>query len=231
MNTTAHPLPGLLIALSLAAGATDAFAFLALNGVFTANMTGNLILVALFQRAHFAATLAGAGWAIVVFGLALYVGFRASRGQTGVRSGFGPLIGAAVFQALTAALWLGSRQTPPLPIVLVLIGLSCIAMALQTVAAKRMGADRSISTTFATGTMTGLVQDIADGVPGERTLRLGIVLALPTGALIGAGLMQVSPALTPSVPTLILIACVLWTGRQLRSASNASTSSRSGAEG
>lgn len=231
MNTTAHPLPGLLVALSLAAGVTDAFAFLALNGVFTANMTGNLILVALFQRAHYATTLAGAGWAILIFALALYVGFRASRGQTGVRAGLRPLIGAAVFQALTAALWLASRQTPALPIVLVLIGLSCIAMALQTVAAKRMGADRSISTTFATGTMTGLMQDIADGVPGERALRLTIVAALPTGALLGAALMQIAPALAPVVPTLILIGCVLCTGRQLRSASSASTSSRSGADG
>ena len=231
MNTTAHPLPGLLVALSLAAGATDAFAFLALNGVFTANMTGNLILVALFQRAHFATTLAGAGWAILIFSLALYVGFRASRCQTGVRAGLRPLIGAAVFQALTAALWLASRQTPALPIVLVLIGLSCIAMALQTVAAKRMGADRSISTTFATGTMTGLVQDIADGVPGERTLRLAVVAALPTGALLGAALMQIAPALAPVMPTLVLIACVLWSGRQLRSVSSASISSRSVAEG
>lgn len=231
MSRTGHPLPGLLVALSFAAGATDAFAFLALNSVFTANMTGNLILVGLFQRPHFAATLIGAGGAVLVFALALYVGFRLTRVPSGSRPGFGPLIGAAGFQALTAALWLASRQSPALPIILVLIALSCIAMALQTVAAKRMGADRSISTTFATGTMTGLMQDLADGVPGEVRLRLLIVLAVPAGALLGAALMHAAPALTPAAPTLIMAGCVLCAGRQLRSASSASTSSRSGADG
>lgn len=40
----------MLLFLSFGAGATDAFAFLALGGIFTANMTGNLVLVGLVGR-------------------------------------------------------------------------------------------------------------------------------------------------------------------------------------
>ena len=50
--------------LSFGAGATDAFAFLALGGIFTANMTGNLVLVGLVGRDDYLASLVGAAIAI-----------------------------------------------------------------------------------------------------------------------------------------------------------------------
>ena len=56
-----------LVLLSFSAGAADAFAFLALGGIFTANMTGNLILTGMFTRPEFGATLVGAIVAIVAF--------------------------------------------------------------------------------------------------------------------------------------------------------------------
>jgi uncharacterized membrane protein YoaK (UPF0700 family) len=204
-----HPAPRILIALSLATGVTDAFAFLALNGVFSANMTGNLILIALYERAHYPAVLAGTGTAVVVFAAALFFGFRISR-QAASRAGLRPLVGALVFQAMTVVVWEMTQPAPSTGARLLLIGLSCAAMALQTVAARRMGADRSVSTTFATGTLTGLMQDMADGVPGERVVRCAAIAALSAGAALGAFLMHTAPLLAPTLSTgLVTLALVL----------------------
>ena len=49
-----------LLVLSFAAGAADAFAFLLLGGIFTANMTGNLILAGLPTRPGYMSVLMGA---------------------------------------------------------------------------------------------------------------------------------------------------------------------------
>src|SRR5690349_2196820 len=130
--------PRVAVVLSLGAGATDAFAFLALGGIFTANMTGNLGLTTLFQRPGYATALAGALVALAVFAAALAAGFRMKRV-------LGP---AAGLQALVLAGWLAHVPHPAL------IACSAAAMALQTVAGKR--AFDGVTTTFVTGTLTSL---------------------------------------------------------------------------
>ncbi|PPG06502.1 hypothetical protein C5C59_04970 [Rathayibacter sp. AY1F4] len=71
-----------LVLLAIASGATDAFAFLLLGGIFTANMTGNLVLLGLYPRSAWLTTAAGAVTAIVFFAGAVYAGFRATRART-----------------------------------------------------------------------------------------------------------------------------------------------------
>ena len=66
----------LAVVLAFAAGATDAFAFLQLSGVFTANMTGNLVLAGLTEREGYANSIGGIVVAIVVFIAVLYAAFR-----------------------------------------------------------------------------------------------------------------------------------------------------------
>src|SRR5262245_60051139 len=76
MDDAAPPTAAVAVVLSFAAGATDAFAFLQLGRILTANMTGNLILVGLYQRPNYTTTLIGALVAVVVFALVTYLGFR-----------------------------------------------------------------------------------------------------------------------------------------------------------
>ncbi|WP_312144729.1 YoaK family protein [Brevundimonas sp.] len=212
----------LLIALSFGTGATDAFAFLALQGVFSANMTGNLVLVGLYDRPGYREILAGSAFAVLAFAAALWAAFALTRRFSAYRAGLSCLAATTLFQAAVAGFWIWSAARPGHAETFGLIALSCIAMASQTAGVRRLGADRSISTTFATGTLTGLVQDLADGIGGERRLRLLIIAALPLGALAGAACMDAAPAAAPLIPALLIIGVVArlvgFTSRQ-RSAS------------
>ncbi|MFC7644222.1 YoaK family protein [Streptosporangium lutulentum] len=64
-----------LVFMTLAAGAMDAVAFLGLGGIFTANMTGNLILLALVGEEGWEIRALRASLACVVFCVGLLTGF------------------------------------------------------------------------------------------------------------------------------------------------------------
>ena len=205
--------PGpLLVLLSFATGATDGFAFLALGGIFTANMTGNLVLLALFHRAAWVHTAIGATTAILTFALALGLAFRISRPGRAVHGGVVRLLGVAfALQLATLLVWrVDGGIGPAFGLQIAVIALSSAAMAVQTAAARRAGDDRSISTTFVTGTLTGLMQDIADSVPGERWVRFWILLALPAGALASALVMIRHPGWGALLPAAVLLLCLAW---------------------
>jgi uncharacterized membrane protein YoaK (UPF0700 family) len=192
------PRNALLVTLSFATGATDAFAFMVLGGIFTANMTGNLVLMTLTSRPHYLEALAGAAIAIAAFALTLWISFRLTRGAGDGEPASGPRVvkmiqAALALQLLTFALGFGVIHHLPGLGTFTVIAASAAAMAAQTAAAKRAGADRSITTTYLTGTITGLMQDIAENRPGERCLRLGVIAALPLGAVIAASAIQAHP--------------------------------------
>lgn len=198
IGVAAGPGAALLVTLAFAAGATDAFAFLLLGGFFTANHTGNVVLASLVGRPHYLQTLLGASTAVSAFILTLAASFHLTRDQEpGARrpakSAARLLAAAFLFQllALALALWLLPEfpQAGAYPV----IAASAGAMAAQTAAARRGGADRNISTTFITGTLTGLMQDIADNRSGERAIRIAVLIALPLGALTCACVMQSAP--------------------------------------
>src|SRR6476620_4788078 len=68
-----------LVLLTFGSGVTDPFAFLGLGGTFTANMTGNLVLVGLVGRPDYPRAALLAGVAIAAFALSLLVSFRVFR--------------------------------------------------------------------------------------------------------------------------------------------------------
>jgi uncharacterized membrane protein YoaK (UPF0700 family) len=141
------------ITLSLAAGATDAFAFQALGGIFTANMTGNLVLTTLFQRPGYAGSLVGALVAIAVFAAALAAGFELTRAAP--RGRVVSLLGAATgLQALVLVGWLRHGPDTALALQCALVACSAGAMALQTVVGRRVSSFAGVTTTYVTGTIT-----------------------------------------------------------------------------
>lgn len=210
--------PGeILVLLSFATGVADAFAFLVFHGIFSANMTGNLILVALFDRQDYGVRLASAGVGLFSFSLALFVGFSlTTRRRREPDAGLEILTAAVLSQGLVAVAWVSSARRPGLTPDLAILALACAASAFQTVAARRIGADRSISTTFATGTLAGLIQDVVDGVRGERWVRLLLVAALPAGAGLGAATMAAAPLLTPALPALLGLVALCLLRRRSR---------------
>ncbi|OZC54708.1 DUF1275 domain-containing protein [Rhodococcus sp. 14-2470-1a] len=193
--------PGvLLLMLSFGAGATDAFAFLALGGVFTANMTGNLVLVGLVGRDDYLASLVGAAIAIAVFFVVLLAGFRYA--HRSVRVPTLPLLGtAAAVQVLTLVAWWLDVGA-----VVALVAMSAAAMALQTVVARSSLPEGGLSSTFVTGTMVNIADDLARGRTEHLALRLGAIAALVAGSFAGALSIHAEPRLGPLVAAVV--ACI-----------------------
>lgn len=190
-----------LLSLAFGAGATDAFAYLALGGVFTANMTGNLVLLGLVQRPGYAVALPGHLVALVASCAAGYAGFVPTRGRRTTSRSDGRLVllaTVAAAQVLVSAGWLLRSPTPGTAASLALVGLSAVGMSLQMVFTREVGKGLGVtSTTFMSGMIADLVRDLARRVRSHRLLRLSAVLALVAGALAGALTVRAAPSLGP----------------------------------
>lgn len=186
-----------LLVLSFAAGAADAFAFLLLGGIFTANMTGNLILAGLPTRAGYPSVLMGAAVAVAAFSVAVYGGFRLQSKHSRVLT---VLSVAGGIQVLVAGLWLASGLRAVQAFQLLVIALAAAALGLQTVAGRTVSGNTGITTTFATGTITASMKALALRESDRQLpVRLGSVAALTCGALVGSAFIAIAPPLGPAV--------------------------------
>jgi uncharacterized membrane protein YoaK (UPF0700 family) len=201
----------LLVALTFAAGAVDAVAFLGLH-VFTAVMTGNLVLlgVAIGQGAFRNALrglVAVGGYGIGVLAGARIVGVlpRETLWSPAVTRA---LVVEAALQALFLGGWILTDASPDGLAAVALIAISGIAMGLQAAATRGFAPGRS--TTYLTGTLTGLLTELsALGVGADWWRRASLVIALVVGALSGALVITIVPWLAPAIPLLVLAAVVV----------------------
>lgn len=197
-----------LILLTVTAGITDAISFLGLGGVFTANMTGNLVLVGM-------AATSDDSWQEVLrgdvlrctasfagFALGMLAGFRLLRTRP-AGSARVLAVGLAL-HVLFLAGWAATDAAPGTAAGAGLIAASATAMGVQTAAAR--GLDRAgITTTFVTGTLTSLISGLAQGDRRHAGLRTAILAALLAGGLVGGLLLAYAPR-TAAVPLLVATA-------------------------
>ncbi|MDP9845818.1 YoaK family protein [Streptosporangium lutulentum] len=210
-----------LVFMTLAAGAMDAVAFLGLGGIFTANMTGNLILLALVGEEGWEIRALRASLACVVFCVGLLTGFgMPKRGRVKERWP------AAVTRLLwvdlllqTAFLvgWVLCEGAPGPSLMLVLIALGSFAMGIQAAAARRVDI-AGITTTFVTGTLTALAESLASRNSSHIAHRAGIVLALVCGALCASLLLHVARLWAAAVPLVFMLTAlaIVMTGLHAR---------------
>jgi uncharacterized membrane protein YoaK (UPF0700 family) len=177
----------IVLGLTLVAGCTDAISYLGLGRVFTANMTGNTVLLglAVAQRdagaaARSAAALGGFVLGAVVVGLAPEGTSTAGGGagdpaarrrpgmgaQPGRRNGqLAQVTGGLVIElGLLAALlgwWSATGSTPRGATQDGLIALAGTAMGVQSAAVARLGVP-GVATTYITGTWTGISAGVAN---------------------------------------------------------------------
>ncbi|WP_243231025.1 DUF1275 family protein [Microbacterium sp. CIAB417] len=212
------------VVLAFAAGATDAFAFLQLNGVFTANMTGNLILAGLINRPDYGTAIAGIIAAILVFAATVFLATRyAAPGRA-----WRPVVLLAisgVAQTTVLLLWaFGATGVGVMGVALV--SLSTVAMACQTSVARRIDTASGVTTTYVTGTLTNLMADAAECKPQQAGIRIGVILALVAGALAGAVLLHLDTVYGAALPVLAVItatfALTIHVGRLHRTRSTSS---------
>jgi uncharacterized membrane protein YoaK (UPF0700 family) len=203
-----------LIGLAVSSGAVDAIAWLALGKVFTAFQTGNVVFLGLDAAgaAGPSATRVALSLAAFAAGVLLAVAVvKASRG-----SGLWPrrvsiALGVSVLaQAAFLGVWVATSDQPSTDAAYLLIGLSALAMGLQSGAVMSLGVP-GVFTTAATATLIDLVADIGGWSPSatEKRRFAGVLVGLFAGAAAGAWLVvharDYAPVL-PLVATALVIA-------------------------
>jgi uncharacterized membrane protein YoaK (UPF0700 family) len=192
----------LVVALTFVTGSADAMGFLALGGAFSSVMTGNMVLLGLSGGRLDGELAVTSGCAIVSFIAGVLGGARVA-GSPRSNDPAWPwpvtralILELAVFVGYLVAweLTVGERSAG---LQLGMLMVSAVALGIQSSAVQRLGVS-GLSSTYLTGTLTNLVGDLAARSPWPVLRpRLQILLALMTGAAVGAVLAVQLPWLAP----------------------------------
>jgi len=196
-----------VLLLTGAAGYVDAISYLALGRVFTANMTGNTVLLGLALVQADGGAVVRTALALGAFVAGAAVGaWLVHRSERPAHWPRGVTIALGVECVLLAAL-AADRSS----MFVGRVTLAALAMGMQSAAARRLDVF-GIATTFVTGTLTSLVSLVArHGVGpaatghGKRMLATAWAVYV-LGAMAAGGLMQAVPTATFLVPVVIVLA-------------------------
>jgi uncharacterized membrane protein YoaK (UPF0700 family) len=185
------PLVVTLAALTVVSGFVDAVSFLGLGHVFTANMTGNVVLIGFA-----AAGAPGFSMAASLTALACFLAGAVVGGHIARRVGRQRNLLLVVMTIEAAGVTAAAVVAGTVPAIgagwprYVVIGLLAAAMGTRNAAVRHIGV-RDMSTAVLTTTLTGLASDSALAGGTNPTARLGAttVLSMFGGALVGAVLV------------------------------------------
>lgn len=183
-----HFVAGLLL-LTASTGCIDAVSYLALDRVFTGNMTGNVLFIGFSIVGAGTAPLLNNIIAIIGFVVGSMVGGRivGRSARTGLPwSSRGILIGGAVLILAAAIYWL-IVQSLSHPALLVVTAVLAFVMGAQVAAVKPVG-NSDVTTIVVTNTLANLARDsrLAGGKGANWFPRIAAILAMGIGAAIGA---------------------------------------------
>ena len=209
----------LLVALTFAAGSVDAVALLRLD-VFTAVMTGNIVLLGLAVGQGAFGNALRSIVALVAYGAGVVAGARIV-GAVAIETHWSPKVTRAlalewVLQAAFLIGWLLTGAHPDGAGAATLIAFSGVAMGIQAATARALAP--GMSTTYVTGTLTGLLSELSalGAVSGDLRRRASIVVALALGAVAGAFALTTVPALAPAIPLAVVGGVVLVAATRFR---------------
>ena len=195
--------------LTFTTGLIDAASYLGIGHVFTANMTGNIVLLGF--------GIAGAGGLPVLAPMVSLAAFLVGAGAGGVLasklSAHHPrhvatalatetvLVGAAA--VVSAAIDIRPNSVSGD----VVIALLALAMGVRNTTVRKIGVP-DLTTTVLTMTLTGLGADspLFGGTGKGSTRRIAAVVAMLTGAVAGALLLKTSLALPLAAAALLALA-------------------------
>ncbi|MFJ6988554.1 MULTISPECIES: YoaK family protein [unclassified Streptomyces] len=196
-----------LLLLTVLSGMIDAVSFLGAGHVFTANMTGNVVILGFasagapgFSVPHSATSLACFVAGAVAGGRVVrHLGSRSRRRLARVS-----LAAQAALLAPACAVAFALPEDAPATVYCV-ITLTALAMGLRNAAVRELNVPSFTTTTVVTMTLTGLASDspAAGGAGKGAVRRRGAVAAMFTGAALGAWLTTTHG---PAVPLLIATA-------------------------
>jgi uncharacterized membrane protein YoaK (UPF0700 family) len=206
-----HPLTRALLALTFTTGLVDAASYLGLGRVFTANMTGNVVLLGF--------GIAGSGGLPVIAPIVSLVAFLMGAVLGGILAKrllarhpehLGAALGVEVSLIAIAAIVAAIVTVRPGSFSGdVLIALLAFAMGVRNATIRRIGVPE-LTTTVLTGTLTALAADspLTGGTGRGLTRRAAAVLAMLTGAIAGALLLKTSLVLP--LAAAAALALITW---------------------
>lgn len=185
-----------LFLLTTATGVVDAASFLGLGNVFTANMTGNVLLLGMATTGSAATRLAHLSLKLTAAALGAFVLGALVGGRVAGRRGGPPRLAwgflaewTALVGALVVVITVGAGSGAGRYGTVALLG---TAMGLQTTVVRRMGVS-DVNTTVLTTILGGLAADVVQvgGHPVRVGRRVATVVCIFGGAAVGAAILQV----------------------------------------
>ncbi|MFC9281407.1 YoaK family protein [Streptomyces collinus] len=184
-------LVAVLLVLTVVSGLIDAVSYLGLGRVFTANMTGNVVVLGFAAAGAPGFSVPGTATSLACFLLGAVVGGRAAaRYGRGSRRRWARLILAAEALLVGSAAAVGFGWPGATGTRYALIALTASAMGLRNATVRRLGVP-DLTTTVLTMTLTGLAADsrLGDGSGRRSPRRTASVVAMVVGAALGAWLV------------------------------------------
>ncbi|WUI13498.1 DUF1275 domain-containing protein [Kineococcus sp. NBC_00420] len=189
----------LMLVLTFSTGIVDAVGYLGLDRVFTANMTGNVVILGMALTGAEDLPIVGPIIALLGFLVgATVVGRVLRKAPTGWTTAssvvFGLVgVGLGVLAAVVTGLQgvpVEAGTTAP-PAALAVTGTLGVVMGGQGAAARRL-AVKDVTTVVVTSTLTGLAADsrLAGGTGEGWRRRIGAVVLILAGAAVGAALLR-----------------------------------------
>lgn len=210
--------------LAWAAGSVDAWSFFGAGHVFTANMTGNTVLLGVALAHAGDGRIAGPAIAIIFYAVGviaagLLSGEEKPCGELWPRRVSWVLTSETLLLAVTCWLWIFHYPAITAPTRRLMIGVAAAALGMQSGAMQRLGIP-GIVTTYITGTWTTLMNNITrlllkkPPASAPRSVKRweeriamqgGVFLCYLLGAAATGWSLRFAAAAAPVIPT----ACVL----------------------
>ncbi|MFJ9843474.1 YoaK family protein [Kitasatospora sp. NPDC101155] len=186
-----HPLALALFGLTLVSGLIDAVSYLGLGHVFTANMTGNVVVIAFALAGAPGFSVTGSSTSLAAFLLGALLAGRLATRHVGtrrpaqLRTVF--ILEVALYGAAAAVVFVWSADGPAQYAVIALLAL---AMGIRNGTVRGLGVP-DLTTTVLTLTLTGLAADsrLAGGTAPRQRRKVLSVATMLAGAAPGAVLV------------------------------------------
>lgn len=181
---------GILLALTVLSGLVDAVCYLGLGRVFTANMTGNVVVLGFAAAGAPGFSVTASLTSLLVFLVGAVCGGRITK-QVSRPSRRLTLAAAleAIFVATAAVVAFAASSVSAGWVRYVTIAILAFAMGIRNAVIRRLAVP-DMTTTVLTMTLTGLAADstLGGGSNPHAGRRIAAVLAMVLGAVVGASL-------------------------------------------
>lgn len=183
-----------LLALTAMSGLIDAVTYLGLGHVFTANMTGNVVVLGFAAAGAPGFSVPHTATSLACFLAGAAIGGRLTRrvGEGSRRTLARVMLATEALLLATAAAVAAATRDDAQATVYTIVVLTAFAMGLRNATVRRLAVRGLTTTTVVTMTLTGLAADsrAGEGTRRRSPRRTAAVVSMFCGAVLGAALVQ-----------------------------------------